>query len=144
MSTVVITFGTYDLLHVGHVNILKRAKEFGDKLVVGVSSDALNFSKKGSLPVYSDTERMEIVSSIRYVDQVFKEDSLELKRQYIQDYGADILVMGSDWEGKFDDLNDICRVVYLPRTECISTTSTKRAVGELYNNLMPISRAVSQ
>ena len=123
--TIVITFGTYDLFHIGHHNILKRAKEYGDKLVVGISTDALNYKKKQKYPVYSESERKTILSSIKYVDQVFFEESLEQKREYILKYKADILIMGDDWKGKFDELNDICKVIYLPRTENISTTQIK-------------------
>ena len=119
----IITFGTYDLLHVGHIRLLSRAKKLGDRLVVGVSSDALNFSKKNKYPEFSQQERMEIISMIKGVDQVFLEESLELKAAYLKEYGADILVMGDDWEGKFDHLNSICQVVYLPRTPSISTTA---------------------
>ncbi len=119
----VITFGTFDVLHVGHVRVLNRAAEMGDRLVVGVSSDELNFSKKGRYPVFSQDERLEIVSNIKVVDSVFVEESLELKREYVAEHEADILVMGDDWEGKFDFLNDICKVVYLPRTPSVSTTA---------------------
>lgn len=118
----VITFGTFDVLHIGHIRILERAAALGDRLVVGVSSDALNFSKKGRNPVYPQAEREEIVRSIRWVDEVFSEESLERKGEYIKQFGADILVMGADWEGKFDEFNDLCQVVYLPRTDGISTT----------------------
>lgn len=121
----VITFGTYDLLHIGHVNIVRRASEYGEKLVVGVSSDKLNYSKKKKYPVYNQEDRMGIIRALRYVDEVFVEESLELKRQYILDHKADVLVMGNDWEGKFDFCKDICEVVYLPRTENISTTEIK-------------------
>src|SRR5690554_4233933 len=100
--TRVITFGTFDLFHIGHLNILRRAAELGDTLIVGVSSDALNSSKKSKLPVYPEKERMEIVHAIQYVDEVFLEESLELKGQYIKDHRADLLVMGDDWEGRFD------------------------------------------
>ncbi|MFA0704114.1 adenylyltransferase/cytidyltransferase family protein, partial [Vibrio sp. 10N.222.48.A8] len=100
----------------GHVNILERAKEFGEHLIVGVSTDALNFSKKQRFPIYNENSRAQIVSAIHCVDQVFFEHSLELKRQYILEHKADILVMGDDWEGKFDEFSDICKVVYLPRT----------------------------
>ena len=110
----VITFGTFDVLHVGHVRVLNRAAELGDRLVVGVSSDALNFSKKGRNPVFSEDERLEIVANLQVVDQVFVEESLELKREYVERYAADILVMGDDWAGKFDFLSDLCKVVYLP------------------------------
>jgi glycerol-3-phosphate cytidylyltransferase len=119
----VVTFGTFDLFHIGHLNILRRASELGDKLIVGVSSDALNFSKKSRFPYYKESDRMEIVRSIVYVSDVFLEESLELKGEYIQKYSADILVMGSDWEGRFDAMKQYCQVVYLPRTEGISTTS---------------------
>lgn len=119
----VITFGTFDVLHVGHVRVLNRAAELGDRLVVGVSSDALNFSKKGRNPVFSQEERLEIVANVKVVDQVFVEESLEQKREYVQQYGADVLVMGDDWAGKFDFLSDVCKVVYLPRTPSVSTTA---------------------
>jgi glycerol-3-phosphate cytidylyltransferase len=119
----IITFGTYDLLHVGHIRLLSRARELGDRLVVGVSSDQLNFSKKNKYPEFSQQERMEIISMIKGVDQVFVEESLELKASYLKEYSADILVMGDDWEGKFDHLSSICQVVYLPRTPSISTTA---------------------
>mmetsp|Transcript_1564 Transcript_1564/g.4991 ORF Transcript_1564/g.4991 Transcript_1564/m.4991 type:complete len:137 (-) Transcript_1564:29-439(-) len=121
----VITFGTYDLYHVGHVRILARARALGDRLIVGVSSDALNVAKKGRPPVYSEKDRLTIIDSVKFVDKVFIEESLELKRQYILDNKADILVMGDDWKGKFDHLSDICQVVYLERTPEVSTTETK-------------------
>ena len=119
----VITFGTFDVLHVGHVRVLTRSAALGDRLVVGVSSDALNFSKKGRNPVFSQDERVEIVSSLKVVDKVFVEESLEQKREYVLEHEADILVMGDDWSGKFDYLSDICKVVYLPRTPSVSTTA---------------------
>lgn len=121
-NTTVITFGTFDVLHVGHVRVLNRAAELGDRLVVGVSSDSLNFSKKGRNPIFDQDERIELVSNLKVVDHVFVEESLELKRDYVTEHGADVLVMGDDWEGKFDFLNDICQVIYLPRTPSISTT----------------------
>ncbi|PAY01422.1 glycerol-3-phosphate cytidylyltransferase [Pseudoalteromonas sp. HM-SA03] len=118
----VITFGTFDVFHVGHVNILERAKALGDYLIVGISSDELNFSKKGRNPIYSIADRLKIISSLRFVDEVFVEESLELKAQYIKDFDADVLVMGDDWKDKFDMYKDICDVVYLERTPSISTT----------------------
>jgi len=121
--TTVITFGTFDVFHVGHVRMLNRSAELGDRLVVGVSSDNLNFSKKGRNPVFSQEERLEIVANVKTVDEVFIEESLEQKRDYVLAHKADILVMGDDWQGKFDYLNDICRVVYLPRTPSVSTTA---------------------
>jgi glycerol-3-phosphate cytidylyltransferase len=120
----VITFGTYDLLHVGHIRILQRAKQLGDRLVVGVSTDALNWSKKARRTVYSEADRMEIVRAVAGVDEVFYEHALELKGEYIKQYGADLLVMGDDWAGRFDEFKSLCEVVYLPRTEGISTTDT--------------------
>ena len=118
----VITFGTFDVFHVGHVNILERARSYGTELYVGVSSDKLNHLKKGRYPIYSEEDRMRIISALSCVDFVFSEESLELKAQYIQRYNADILVMGDDWQGKFDELSSICQVKYLPRTPSISTT----------------------
>src|SRR5262245_9216211 len=112
----VITFGTFDVFHVGHLRLLSRAKEMGDRLVVGVSSDELNVSKKGHPPVFPQIERMEIVAALKVVDDVFVEESLDKKRQYVLDADAQVLVMGDDWQGMFDYLSDICKVVYLPRT----------------------------
>lgn len=120
----VITFGTFDVFHIGHLRILERAREFGDTLIVGVSTDQLNFEKKGRYPVYTEKERCEIIRALRWVDEVFLEESLALKRHYLQQFRADVLVMGDDWAGKFDEFRDICRVEYLPRTPSISTTET--------------------
>ena len=127
----IITFGTFDLFHIGHLQILKRAKKLGDYLIVGVSTDALNFSKKQRNPICSQQHRMEIIQELKCVDKVFFEDSLELKRQYIIDTQADVLVMGDDWQGRFDEFKDICDVVYLPRTPSISTTEIIEIVREL-------------
>lgn len=120
----VITFGTFDVFHVGHLRLLERAREFGGSLIVGVSTDALNISKKGRAPVFSEEQRVAIISALRCVDGVFLEESLEQKREYILKHRADVLVMGSDWTDKFDHLRDVCRVVYLERTPSISTTAT--------------------
>lgn len=119
----VVTFGTFDVFHLGHVRLLKRCLNFGSKLIVGVSTDELNFKKKGRNPVYSFEERVEILSSLRFVDHVFAEESLEAKGDYLREYQADVMVMGDDWEGKFDHFSSICKVIYLPRTPSISTTS---------------------
>ncbi|KHT61560.1 glycerol-3-phosphate cytidylyltransferase [Photobacterium gaetbulicola] len=126
----VITFGTFDVFHIGHVNILERAKELGDHLIVGVSTDELNFSKKQRYPIYNENSRAQIVNAIHCVNEVFFEHSLELKRQYILEHKADILVMGDDWEGKFDEFSDICQVIYLPRTADVSTTEIIKTVRE--------------
>jgi choline-phosphate cytidylyltransferase len=123
MSRTVITFGTFDVFHVGHLRVIERAAALGDRLVVGVSADALNMKKKDRLPVFSEAERIAIVGALKPVDEVFVEESLELKRDYILQFGADVLVMGDDWAGRFDEFKDICEVVYLPRTPAISTTA---------------------
>ena len=123
MPVTVITFGTFDILHVGHLRVIERARALGDRLVVGVSSDALNLEKKGREPVFDQAERLHIVGALRAVDEVFLEESLEAKGEYIERYGASILVMGDDWAGRFDELGDVCEVVYLPRTPSVSTTA---------------------
>lgn len=124
----IITFGTFDLFHIGHLRILERSRALGDSLIVGVSTDALNYSKKQAYPAFSEEERLEIVKAIRFVDEAFYEESLELKREYILRYRADVLVMGDDWKGRFDEFSDVCEVVYLPRTPNISTTQVKTEI----------------
>lgn len=119
----IITFGTFDVFHIGHLHILERASAFGDYLIVGVSTDALTFEKKQRYPVYTEQERCEIIRALRCVNEVFLEKSLELKGEYLRNHRADVLVMGDDWSGKFDEFKDICRVEYLPRTPSISTTA---------------------
>ncbi len=128
-----ITFGTFDVFHVGHVRILKRAAELGNELIVGLSSDQLNFKKKGRLPVYSQNDRAEIIASLSFVTETFFEESLELKAEYIKQFNADLLVMGDDWEGKFDWVKEKtnCEVLYLPRTPSISTTEIIEVVKAL-------------
>lgn len=121
----VITYGTFDLFHIGHLNILKRAKELGDYLVVAVSSDSFN-EIKGKKCAIPDYERMAIVEAIRYVDKVIPENSWDQKIRDIQENDIDIFVMGDDWKGKFDYLKDYCEVIYLPRTPDISTTKIKK------------------
>ena len=120
----VITFGTFDLYHAGHVNILERAKALGTHLTVGLSSDEFSFTKKKRYPVYSYEQRRRTLESCRYVDAVFQEESLEQKRQYIIQHRAAVLVMGDDWVGRFDNFRDICEVVYVPRTPGVSSTAT--------------------
>lgn len=118
----VITYGTYDLLHQGHINLLRRAKELGDYLIVGVTND--NFDRdRGKLNVRNNVlERVDAVKATGYADQIIIEDYVGQKIDDIQKYGVDIFAIGSDWEGKFDYLNEFCKVVYLPRTEGISST----------------------
>lgn len=127
----IITFGTFDVLHIGHVRILQRARDLGDYLIVGVSSDELNFSKKGRNPVYPYANRVELLSALKCVDEIFKEESLALKREYILEHKADALVMGDDWKGRFDEFRDICEVVYLPRTPSISTTEIIEIIKDI-------------
>jgi glycerol-3-phosphate cytidylyltransferase len=118
----VITYGTYDLLHQGHINLLRRAKELGDYLIVGVTSDSFDRGR-GKLNVRNNVlERVEAVKATGYVDEVIIEDYLGQKIDDIQKYDVDIFAIGSDWEGKFDYLNEYCKVIYLPRTEGISST----------------------
>ena len=121
----VITYGTFDLFHIGHLNILKRAKALGDYLVVAVSTDDFN-RIKGKKCAIPDYERMAIVEAIKYVDEVIPENDWEQKIKDVQEHNIDIFVMGADWEGKFDFLKDYCEVVYLPRTDGISTTQIKQ------------------
>lgn len=124
----VITYGTFDILHIGHINLLRRARALGDRLVVGLSSDEFNRGKhKSSLLNYEN--RKVVIESIRYVDEVFPEHNWEQKVDDIKRYGVSIFVMGHDWEGKFDFLSEFCEVRYLPRTEDISTTEIKRSIG---------------
>lgn len=123
----VMTYGTFDLLHYGHINILKRAKSLGDYLIVGLSSDEFN-ELKGKKSVMSYEERKEILESIRYVDKVIKESNWEQKVDDISKYNIDVFVIGDDWEGKFDFLKEYCEVVYLPRTKSISTTLLKEII----------------
>ena len=122
--TRVITFGSFDIFHAGHLRLLERARARGDALAVGVSTDALHRAKKGRPPVYPYAERAAIVAALRCVDAVFAEETLEAKRDYVVAQRAQVLVMGDDWAGRFDALRDICEVVYLPRTPSVSTTAT--------------------
>jgi glycerol-3-phosphate cytidylyltransferase len=122
----VITYGTFDLFHTGHVRLLKRLRAMGDRLVVGCSTDEFN-EEKGKKCIMSFSDRMEIVASCRYVDTVFPEQTWAQKATDIQKYNADIFAMGDDWVGKFDDLANQtgCIVTYLSRTPDISSTSVK-------------------
>jgi glycerol-3-phosphate cytidylyltransferase len=123
----VLTYGTFDLLHVGHVNLLQRARALGDRLVVGLSSDAFNaLKRKTATQSYAD--RAAVLRAIRYVDEVFPEDNWEQKADDIRRLGAGLLVMGSDWSGHFDDLSRHCTVRYLPRTENISSSLLKAEI----------------
>ena len=124
----VITYGTYDLLHVGHINLLRRAKALGDYLIVVVSSDEFN-AIKGKKAYYSFEDRKKILEAIKYVDEVLPEYTWEQKIADVVNNNVDVFVMGDDWAGKFDFLKDYCEVVYLPRTEGISTSKIKEDLG---------------
>jgi glycerol-3-phosphate cytidylyltransferase len=126
----IITYGTFDLFHVGHVKLLRRLRNLGDRLVVGLSSEEFN-ALKGKKTVIPYTQRAEILRSVRYVDDVFPEHCWEQKADDIRREKASILAMGDDWAGKFDHLDDIVEVVYLPRTEGISTTELKQVMTAL-------------
>ncbi len=120
----VITYGTFDLLHTGHINILRRAKEYGDYLIVAISSDEFN-AIKGKKAYYTFEQRKMILEAIRYVDEVIPEHTWEQKVEDVLKHEVDVFVMGDDWTGKFDFLKEHCEVVYLPRTVGISTTKIK-------------------
>ena len=121
----VITYGTFDLFHVGHVRLLKRISELGDRLIVGCSTDDFNMMK-GKTSIFSYEERREILLACRYVDQVIPEKNWEQKATDVRNFNVYCFVMGDDWSGKFDFLEEFTRVVYLPRTEGVSTTKVKQ------------------
>lgn len=121
----VITYGTFDLLHYGHVNLLERAKSLGHYLIVVLSSDEFNWNEKNKKCYFSYKERKRLLESIRYVDLVIPETSWDQKIDDIKEFKVDTFVIGDDWKGKFDYLSEYCEVVYLPRTPEISTTQIK-------------------
>ena len=129
----VITYGTFDLLHYGHINLLKRAKEMGDYLIVALSTDEFN-AEKGKKSYFSYAERKKLLEAIRYVDLVIPEKCWKQKVSDVVDYKVDTFVIGNDWDGKFDFLKDSCEVVYLPRTKEISTTKIKNDLLNKENN----------
>lgn len=134
----VITYGTFDLFHIGHLNLLKRARALGDRLIVAVSTDTFN-QAKGKTTLVPFEHRAAIVAACRYVQWVISEDNWEQKRWDIQEYNVDVLVMGDDWQGKFDDLRDLCEVQYLPRTQNISSSKLREAIvvlGQLEKELL--------
>lgn len=128
----VITYGTFDLLHTGHINILRRAKQYGDYLIVAISSDKFNALKRKKA-YYTFEQRKAILEAIRYVDEVIPEDSWEQKIDDVKKHEVDVFVMGDDWEGEFDFLKDHCEVIYLPRTVGISTTKIKEDLNNIHN-----------
>lgn len=131
---IILTYGTYDLLHIGHIKLLRRAKALGDYLIVGLSTDEFNLQKhKDCFLPYE--QRKCVLESIKYVDKVIAENSWEQKKRDIADYNVDIFVMGDDWEGKFDELGEYCKVVYLERTPSISTTKLKENIEIKINKI---------
>ena len=121
----VITYGTFDLLHYGHINLLRRARQLGDYLIVGLSTDEFNWNEKQKKCYFSYEKRKQLLEAIRYVDLVIPEENWEQKRTDVKEYHVDTFVMGDDWTGKFDFLKPYCDVIYLPRTPEISTTQIK-------------------
>ena len=127
MKKTVITYGTFDLFHIGHLKLLQRLKKLGDKLIVVVSTDEFN-ELKGKKTIIPYEQRAEIVANIKCVDLVLPEYSWEQKEQDIKKYNVDIFAIGDDWKGKFDNLNELCEVIYLERTDGISSTQLKQAL----------------
>jgi len=130
---VVLTYGTFDLFHIGHVRLLKRLRAMGDKLIVGCSSDEFN-ARKGKQTIIPFDQRAEVLMGCRYVDDVFPEHTWEQKRADILRTNAAVFAMGDDWAGRFDDLQDITQVLYLPRTDNISSTNVKSTLSLQINN----------
>lgn len=125
----VITYGTFDLMHYGHINLLRNAKALGDYLIVALSTDEFNLNSKNKKSYFSYEKRKEYLEAIKYVDEIIPETNWEQKRTDIKKYHIDIFTMGDDWEGKFDFLKDEgCKVIYLPRTPAISTTEIKKVI----------------
>lgn len=127
MTKTIITYGTFDLFHIGHLNLLKRLKELGDKLIVAVSTDEFN-SLKGKKSIIPFNQRIDIIQSIKHVDLAIPETNWDQKIHDIKQYKVDIFAIGDDWQGKFDFLYDYCEVVYLPRTSDISSTEIKNTL----------------
>lgn len=126
----IITYGTFDLLHYGHINLLRRAKALGDYLIVGLSTDEFNWNEKHKECYFTYEQRKQLLEAIRYVDLVIPEESWEQKSSDIKEFKADTFVIGDDWNGKFDFLSDLCEVVYLPRTPEISTSQIKNELKD--------------
>ena len=126
----VITYGTFDLLHYGHINLLRRAKEQGDYLIVALSTDEFTWNEKQKKCYCTYEQRKKLLEAIRYVDLVIPEENWEQKVSDVKEFRVDTFVMGDDWEGKFDFLKDYCEVVYLPRTPEISTTQIKQELKD--------------
>jgi glycerol-3-phosphate cytidylyltransferase len=126
----VLTYGTFDLFHIGHLQLLRRLRALGDRLIVGVSTDEFN-AEKGKQTVVPFADRIEIVRALRCVDHAFPEHSWDQKVSDIREHNVAVFGMGSDWEGRFDDLKAYCEVVYLPRTEGVSSTHLRKTLKVL-------------
>ena len=124
----ILTYGTFDLLHIGHINLLRRARALGDRLIVALSTDEFNLTEKNKVCVNPYADRKVILESLRFVDLVIPEECWEQKNTDVEKHGIDVFTMGDDWEGHFDFLKDRCEVVYLPRTANISTTEIKQTI----------------
>ena len=141
MSKKVITYGTFDMFHVGHLELLKRVKSYGDELIVAVSTDEFN-EIKGKKTIIPYHQRAEIVEAIKYVDKVIPEHHWEQKIEDIKKYDIDLFIMGDDWEGKFDFLKEYCEVIYLPRTDGISSTALKDTLKTISSiNIQELNQA---
>jgi glycerol-3-phosphate cytidylyltransferase len=135
----VITYGTFDLFHIGHLRLLERARDLGDRLIVAVSSDAFN-EGKGKKTIIPYADRAAIVQALKCVDLVIPENTWEQKVCDVRTHNVDVFVMGADWEGKFDELKEVCEVVYIPRTEGISTTELKQSMAFLQQIACELAR----
>ena len=132
---VILTYGTFDLFHIGHINLLERARSLGDRLIVGVSTDEFN-STKGKKSFFKYSDRCKIVESCKYVDLVIPENSWDQKEKDIKEFNVTEFVMGDDWREKFNHLNALCKVTYLPRTPGISSTQVKKLSGAAVNGAL--------
>lgn len=138
----VITYGTFDLFHIGHLNLLNRLKKMGDRLIVGVSTDEFN-EVKGKKTIINFKQRFEIVANIKCVDMVIEENSWEQKLDDIKNHEVNIFAIGDDWKGKFDFLSKYCQVVYLNRTDGISSTSLKTLISSFdYGHVSELKKAL--
>jgi len=129
----VITYGTYDLLHIGHIKMLKRCRALGSRLIVALSTDEFNLKMKNKVCIQTYVERKEILESLRYVDLIVPEENWEQKVEDVKKHGVNIFAIGDDWAGHFDFLKELCKVVYLPRTAGISTTIRKKDIIQQFS-----------
>lgn len=143
VPSTVLTYGTFDLFHIGHVNLLKRLSELGDRLIVGCSTDEFN-SLKGKRSVLPFEQRVQVLRSCRYVDDVFAEECWEQKRADIIRLHVNVFGMGDDWAGRFDSLSDIVKVVYIPRTREISTTEIRQFIHAMHEEHVSELRSATE